>query len=49
MAKTGAERMAAQRARRKERDIQRVEFYLPRSLVEKVKAYVERLLRGERK
>lgn len=49
MVKKWSEYKAAQRAKAKEQGWQRVEFRLPAHLVAKVRAYVERLLRGERK
>lgn len=41
--KTGAQRMAAQRARRKESGLQRFEFWLRPEHVEAVKRFIARL------
>lgn len=48
MGKTNQERQQALREKRKRLGWQRVEFYLPPSLVARVRAYVAKLLRGER-
>jgi hypothetical protein len=48
MVKKWSEYKAAHRAKDKEQGLQRVEFRLPAHLVAKVRAYVEKLLKGER-
>ena len=46
--KSGAQRMAAQRTRRKEAGLQRFEFWLRPEHAEAVKRFIERLVKGRR-
>jgi hypothetical protein len=46
--KSAAERKAAQRARQSAQGLTKLELWLPRSLHERVKKYVERLLKGKK-
>jgi CO dehydrogenase/acetyl-CoA synthase beta subunit len=48
MGKSAAERKAAQRARQAAGGLVKLEVWLPKALHERVKKYVERLLKGKK-